>query len=285
MIGGVTVSNPTKVFWPEDGLTKLDLVRFYARISPAILPWLKDRALTLERCPEGLRQSCFFQKQAPAHLGSAVPTVRIPAPSAGRTIDYVVGGTRKTLLTLVNLGCIAMHTMNCRVDQLDHPDWLIFDLDPAADYGDAARAALLLNRQLEEHGLESFVKTSGARGLHVFVPLRRGPEQDRVRTYARLIAQTLASLEPGLVTLQARKRDRRAPVYVDIGRNAAGQTIVPPYSVRWRRGAPVSMPLAWDEVSARLKPSAFTVKTAEKRMALRDPWAGFFRKRQTLPRA
>lgn len=283
-LGGAVITNPAKLFWPEDGLTKLDLAQFYSRISAQILPWMKGRAVTLERCPEGIRKACFFQKQAPSNLSPDVPTIRIPAPTAGRDIDYVVGGTRKTLLTLVNLGCIAMHVMDSRVDQLDKPDWLAFDLDPEDGFGSAATAALLLREKLEDHGLESYVKTSGGRGLHVFVPLRRGAVQDQVRAYAAAIAAEMAREHPALVTVEARKARRRAPVYLDVMRNAAGQTVVPPFSVRWRPRAPVSMPLDWHEVSPRLDPNVFTIRTAERRMSAKAPWSSFFGRRQTLPR-
>ena len=191
-LGGAVITNPGKLFWPDEGFTKLDLAQFYTRIAAHILPWMKGRAITLERCPEGVRRSCFFQKQAPANLPEGIPTVRISAPSADRDIDYIVGGTRKTLLTLVNLGCIAMHVMNSRTDLLGKPDWLAFDLDPSDGFDAAARAALLLRSRLEDHGLESYVKTSGGRGLHVLVPLRRGAEQEHVRAYALAIARELA---------------------------------------------------------------------------------------------
>jgi bifunctional non-homologous end joining protein LigD len=283
-LGGAIITNPSKPFWPDEGLTKLDLAQFYSRIAGQILPWMKGRAVTLERCPEGVRSGCFFQKQAPANLPADIPTVSIAAPSAGRDVDYIVGGTRKTLLTLVNLGCIAMHVMDSRVDQLDKPDWLAFDLDPRDGFGSAARAALLLRDKLEDHGLEPYVKTSGGRGLHVLVPLRRGAVQDRVRADAAAIAAEMAAEHPELVTVEARKVRRRAPVSIDVMRNAAGQTIVPPFSVRWRPRAPVSMPLDWDEVSPRLDPNVFTIKTAERRMGAKAPWSSFFGHRQTLPR-
>jgi bifunctional non-homologous end joining protein LigD len=283
-LGGAIISNPAKPFWPEEGISKLDLAHFYARISSQILPWMKNRAVTLERCPEGIRKTCFFQKQAPENLPDGVPTIRIPAPSAGRDIDYIVGGTRKTLLVLVNLGCIAMHVTNSRIDQLDTPDWLTFDLDPADGFASAARVAPLLRAKLEDHGLEGYVKTSGSRGLHVFVPLRRGATEDQVRAYATRIAAEMAAEHPKLVTVEARKAKRRAPLYLDVTRNAFGQTIVPPFSVRWRPRAPVSMPLEWDEVSPRLDPAIFTIKSAERRMAARSPWSSFFGHRQTLPR-
>lgn len=283
-LGGAIITNPSKPFWPDEGLTKLDLAQFYSRIAGQIVPWMKGRAVTLERCPEGVRKACFFQKQAPADLPAGIPTVSIPAVTAGRDIDWIVGGTRKTLLTLVNLGCIAMHVMDSRVDQLDKPDWLAFDLDPEDGFASAARVALLLRDKLEDHGLEPYVKTSGGRGLHVFVPLRRGAVRDRVRAYASAIAAEMAREHPALVTVELRKARRRAPVYLDVMRNAAGQTIVPPFSVRWRPRAPVSMPLDWDEVSPRLDPNVFTIKTAERRMGAKAPWSSFFSHRQTLPR-
>jgi bifunctional non-homologous end joining protein LigD len=283
-LGGTVITNPSKPFWPDEGLTKLDLAQFYSRIAGHVLPWMKGRAITMERCPEGVRKSCFFQKQAPEHLSPDIPTVTIRAPTAGRDVDYIVGGTRKTLLALVNLGCIAMHVMNSRVDQTEKPDWLAFDLDPADGFPSAARAALLLRDKLEDHGLEPYVKTSGGRGLHVFVPLRRGALQDQVRAYAAAIAAEMAAEHPKLVTVEPRKAKRRAPVYLDIMRNASGQTIAPPFSVRWRPRAPVSMPLDWDEVSPRLDPVVFNIKTAERRMGAKAPWSSFFGRRQTLPR-
>lgn len=283
-LGGAIITNPGKLFWPAEGISKLELAEFYSRIASHIIPWMKGRAVVMERCPEGVRKTCFFQKQAPGNLSSDVPTVTIHAPSAGRDVDYIVGGTRKTLLTLVNLGCIAMHVMNSRIDQLDKPDWLAFDLDPADGFASAAKAALLLRAKLIDHGLEPYVKTSGGRGLHVLVPLRRGPNQDTVRAYATVIAGEMAAEHPQLVTIEARKAKRRAPVYLDVLRNASGQTLVPPFSARWRPRAPVSMPLDWDEVSPRLDPAVFTVRTAERRMAAKAPWSSFFGHRQTLPR-
>jgi bifunctional non-homologous end joining protein LigD len=177
-----------------------------------------------------------------------------------------------------------MHVMNSRTDLLDRPDWLAFDLDPSDGFPSAAKAGLLLRDRLSDHGLESFAKTSGGRGLHVFVPLRRGASQEQVRAYAAAIAKELATSHPKLVTVESRKAKRRAPVYLDIMRNALGQTIVPPFSVRWRPHAPVSMPLNWDEVSPRLNPDLFNIRTAERRIAAKSPWSCFFGHRQTLPR-
>lgn len=283
-LGGAVISNPSKPFWPDEGLTKLDLAQFYYHVAGHILPWMKGRAVTMERCPDGIGKTCSFQKQAPEDLPYGVPTVRVAAPTSARDVDYIVGGTRKTLLTLVNLGCIAMHVMNSRVDQLEHPDWLAFDLDPTDGFGSAARSALLLRARLEDHGLECYVKTSGGRGLHVLVPLRRGAGHAAVHAYAKVIAAEMAREHPALITIEPRKARRKAPVYMDVLRNASGQTIVPPFSVRWRPRAPVSMPLDWDEVSPRLDPAVFNIRTAAHRIGAKAPWSSFFGHRQTLPR-
>lgn len=253
-LGGIVITNPARTVWRQDPLTKLEVAQFYASIAGQILPWMKGRLVT-----------------APPNVPSEIP-------------GYILGGTRKMLLTLVNLGCVAVHVMNGRVDQLDKPDWMAFDLDPCDAFASAARAALLLRAKLEDHGLEGFVKTSGGRGLHVLVPLRRGAGQDRVRAYAAAIAAEMAVENPKLVTVDARKARRRAPVYLDVRRNAPGETIVLPFSVRCKPRAPVSMPLTWDEVSPRLDPMIFNIKTAERRMRAKSPWGSFFGHRQTLPR-
>jgi bifunctional non-homologous end joining protein LigD len=282
-IGGVRITHPDKIWWPDDGITKGDVAAFYDRISPAILPWLKDRPLTAERCPEGMAGPCFFQKNFPAAGG--MPTVPIRAESTGKIVHYVVGGTRKALLPLVNFGCIAIHVMNCRRDSLDRPDWLAFDLDPSSGgFREAARAGLLLRDLLDEAKLRSFPKTSGSRGLHVFVPLAAGAAQDSTRAFAAEIGARLAARAPKLVTVEMSKAKRGDRVFADALRNAFGQTIVPPYSVRRRPKAPVSTPLDWSEVDPKLDPASFHLRNFEKRLASADPWKAFWKSRQKLPR-
>jgi len=284
-IRGVAISNPEKIWWPDEGFTKLDIVRYYDAVWPQLRPWLRDRPLTAERCPDGMRGSCFYQKNFPA--GSrpvAAPRLRQRAASTGKDVEYLVGGDRKTLLGMVNLGCIAMHVMNARAASIERPDWLAFDLDPSSGtFADAARAGLALRRLLDDLGIRSFPKTSGSRGLHVFVPLRPGPDQGEVTASAAAIGAELAHREPKLVTVAHRKATRGERVYADAFRNAAWQTVVPPYSMRRRPRAPVSMPLEWDEVRAGLDPSRWNVRTAARRLAAGDPWAGFWRSRQRLP--
>lgn len=281
---GVTITHPDKVWWPDEGITKLDVVRFYAGVAPWLLPWMKDRPLAAERCPDGMKGECFFQKNFSEGLPADVPTMPIVAASTGRTVHYVVGGSRRTLLTLVNLGCIAIHVMNGRRRALGRPDWLAFDLDPESGaFADAARAGRLLHGILDELRIRSYPKTSGGRGLHVLVPFSPGPTQDQVRAFARAVGRMMGERAPGLVTTEMSRAKRRGRVFADALRNAFGQTIVAPYSVRRRPRAPISTPLAWDEVDAKLDPARFNLRTVDRRLAGRDPWADFWARRQRLP--
>jgi bifunctional non-homologous end joining protein LigD len=282
-ISGVQITHPHKVWWPDEGITKVDVARFYADIASQLRPWMADRPLVAERCPDGLRGDCFFQKNFTDGLPAGVPTKAIAAESAGRSVHYVIGGATKTLLALVNLGCIAVHVMNCRTGSLGRPDWLAFDLDPGSGaFADAARAGHLLRKVLDERRIRSYPKTSGGRGLHVLVPLRRGPTQEAVRAFAQDVGRAMAERAPRLVTVAMSKTQRRGRVFADALRNAFGQTIVAPYSVRRRPKAPVSTPLDWDEVDARLDPVRFNLRTIERRIARADPWAEFWTRRQGL---
>jgi bifunctional non-homologous end joining protein LigD len=283
-LGRVTVNHAHKIWWPEDSISKGDVATFYDAVAPRILPWMADHPLVAERCPEGMRGQCFFQKNFETGLPEDVPRASIRAASTGRSVDYAVGGSRRTLLAMVDLGCIAVHVMNCRTDSLDQPEWLAFDLDPGTGrFADAARVGQLLREELEALNLRSYPKTSGARGLHVFVPLRRGPDQDTVRAFARDLARRVARASPDSATVEMSKGKRGDRVFVDVLRNAFGQTIVPPYSVRRRPKAPVSTPLAWDEVTPTLDPSRFNLRTMARRLASSDPWRDFWHHRQALP--
>ena len=283
-IAGVEVSHPEKVWWPEEKITKLDVVKYYAAVASRILSWLKDHPLTAERCPDGMRGQCFFQKNFTEALPPGVRTRAITAESAGKTVHYVIGGSKKTLLALVNLGCIAVHVMNCHVDALDHPEWLAFDLDPASGkFSDAAKAGKILQKILEELRIRSYPKTSGGKGLHVFIPLRRGPNQEEARNFARHISEEMANRSPDLITVQMSKSKRRGRVFIDWLRNAFGQTIAAPYSVRRRPKAPISTPLHWEEVDPTLEPSFFNLRTIEHRFKRKDPWADFWKHLQVLP--
>lgn len=278
------VTHPDKVLWPDEGYTKTDLVDYYARVFPKLSPFLRDRLLVLERCPDGLRGSCFFQKEKPAGMPEATPTRRI-LHEKGFT-NYVVGGKLETQLALVNLGCIAVHVWASRARAPRKPDWVCFDLDPASGrFSDAVDAARAVKEALDALSLVSFPKTSGGKGLHVFVPLRVGPDADDVLRFAQRLGNRLSAAYPDRLTMEPRIRDRGSRVYLDPFRNAFGQTVVTPYSVRRHAGAPVSTPLGWSEVKAGLEPSAFTIATLESRLERRDPWADFFASRQSLAAA
>lgn len=284
-IGGVEISNADKVWWPDEGITKGDIARFYHAISPLLLPWMKDRPLTAERCPDGMQGGCFYRKNFPAgNIPVEAPRLTLRATSTGKDVNYLVGGSIEALLGLVRLGCISVHIMNSRVGSMTHADWLAFDLDPSSgEFSDTVRAGRALRTILDEQGLVSFPKTSGSRGLHVFVPLRAGHAQEDVTAFAVRIGEELARREPALVTMEFSKKARGTRVYADPFRNASLQTIVAPYSVRRRAGATISMPLAWDEVTARLDPRRFTIRTLEKHIATGDPWSDFKKRAQKLP--
>jgi len=284
-IGGIVISNANKVWWPEEGFTKGDIARYYDAISPLILPWMKDRPLTAERCPDGMLGGCFYRKNFPeGNIPVGAPRLRLRAESTGKDVNYLVGGTLEALLGLVRVGCIAMHVMTSRVRSLREADWLVFDLDPSSgEFADSVRAGRALHALLDEHKLPSYPKTSGSRGLHVFVPLRPGHSQDDVTAFAVGVGEELARREPDLVTMEHRKNARGPRVYADPWRNVYLQTIVTPYSVRRRPHATVSTPLAWDEVTAKLDPTRFTIRTIEKRIGKTDPWKDFGRRAARLP--
>jgi bifunctional non-homologous end joining protein LigD len=228
-VGGLEITHPHKIWWPEEKITKLDVVQYYAAGAKHILPWLKDHPLTAERCPDGMKGQCFFQKNFTGALPPDIRTRAIPAETTKEVVHYAVGGSKKTLLALVNLGCIAIHVMNCHISTLDRPEWMAFDLDPSAGkFSDAAKAGKILRKILDELRILSFPKTSGGKGIHVFIPLKRGPSQEEVRQFARQVGEEMARQSPELITVEMTKSKRRGRVFIDWLRNAFGQTIAAP---------------------------------------------------------
>ena len=280
----IVVSNPDKVFWPKQGYTKLDLIEYYNAIFPKLSPYVKDRILTLERCPDGMEGECFFQKQIPKGMPPGTPTRRIAHESdAGAVTDYVVGGSLTTQLALANLGCIPVHVMASRASSPRQPDWVCIDIDPeSGKFADAARAGLHVKVALDALKLESFAKTSGSRGMHVLVPIRTGPDADEVLAFAEAFVARLASAYPDELTVEHSIAARRDRVYLDPFRNGFGQTVVAPYSVRRREKAPISTPLEWSEVKPTLIPSDFNIGNFHKRLGRPDPWKNFFQARQSM---
>ena len=275
------ISHPDKIFWPDEGYTKLDLAQFYQSVFAKLRPFVKDHLLTLERCPDGMRGECFYQKEKPKGMPEGTPSKAIRHKTG--TTRYVVGGLVATQLAMVNLGCIAVHAMAGTADSPRQPQWICFDLDPqSGEFRDAAEAALRVKEALDRLRLTSFAKTSGSRGMHVFIPLRKGPDANDVLAFARGFCERLAAAHPRALTVEHSIQARGQRVYLDPFRNAFGQTVVTPYSVRRRPKAPVSTPLDWSEVTAKLDPRDFNLGNFSARIRQNDPWVDFFRTRQPL---
>jgi bifunctional non-homologous end joining protein LigD len=277
----VEITHPDKIYWPDDGYTKGALADYYAAVFPRLQPYVEDRLLTLERCPDGLRGQCFYQREAPKGLPAGTPTQRVRDATGSTT--HVVGGRLETQLALANLGCIPVHVWSARRRAPQRPDWVCFDIDPTSgQFADAARAALRVKGRLDALGLRSFAKTSGSRGIHVLIPIRPGPDNAGVLAFAEGFSRVLADAYPRELTVEARVRARRGRVYLDPFRNGFAQTVVAPFSVRRRPKAPISTPLDWSEVTPRLDPSQFNLGTYARRFDGPDPWKDFFRQKQSL---
>jgi bifunctional non-homologous end joining protein LigD len=263
----VTITNPAKVFWPDEGYTKAELVEYYERVSGWLLPYLRDRPLVLARYPDGILGKTFFQKDAPEWAPEWIRRERIHAKGVERDIDYFVVDDVEALRYVANTGTIPLHLWASRVGTIERPDWLVLDLDPkGAPFTDVVKVALALRGILERLELPSYPKTSGATGLHIMLPLGARYSYEETRTFARLLATLTVEAVPAISTIARMINTRGGKVYVDFGQNGPGQTIVSPLSVRPLAGAPVSMPLRWPEVTARLDPRRFTIRTAPARL-------------------
>jgi bifunctional non-homologous end joining protein LigD len=286
------LSNLDKVFWPEEGITKGDLLAYYRDVAPAILPHLKNRPFTMKRYPDGWKGKFFFQKDAPKHMPDWIPTARFEAstrdrPPQRRMIDFPLVNDELALLWMVNMGCIDMNTWYSRVDKPSRPDWVLFDLDPSPDVGfpETVQVALLIKETLDLLGLVSFPKTSGSEGIHVLVPIARRYTYSDTREFSEIIAGAIARAHPGLATTEWTKAKRRG-VLIDSNQNGEGKTIASVYSVRPKAGAPVSTPLRWDEVNESLDPSEFTMDAVLERVASEgDLFEGVLTTKQLLGEA
>lgn len=269
----VKITNPKKVFWPNEGYTKADLIAYYEAAAPLILPYLKDRPVVLTRYPEGIKGRSFFQKDAPDFVPDWVRTERIYSKDADREIDYFVIHDAKTLRYVINLGTIPLHLWSSRLDSLDRPDWLVLDLDPkGAPFAHVVKVAAALHRILRELRLPGYLKTSGATGLHILVPLGAEYTHEEARTFAGLLASLAVQAEPELATIARPIKARDGKVYIDYVQNGHGRTIVAPFSVRPLPGTPVSCPLRWEELTPRLSPGKFTIRSVRARFEkLADP--------------
>ena len=268
----VRLTNLKKVFWPE-GYTKADLIGYYESVAPLLLPYLRDRPVVLTRYPDGIEGKSFFQKDAPVFVPDWVRTEIVHSGDGERDIRYFVIDDLESLRYVANLGTIPLHVWSARVASLEKPDWLVLDLDPKeAPFAHVVRVARALKTILDGLRLPGYIKTSGATGLHVQIPMGRRYTHEETRTFARLLAMLTVEAVPEISTVTRSIKGRGGKVYVDFGQNGRGNTIVAPYSVRPLPGAPASCPLRWDEVTARLDPARFTIRTLPKRFeSMSDP--------------
>jgi bifunctional non-homologous end joining protein LigD len=275
------------VFWPAERYTKGDLIAYYEAMAPHLLPYLQNRPVVLTRYPDGIEGKSFYQKDAPDFVPDWIRTARVAAHDAGRDIDYFVLDDLDALRYVANLGAIPLHLWGSRVGALERPDWLVLDLDPkGAPFAHVVRLARRLHRILADLELESYPKTSGATGLHVLVPLGARYAWAEAREFAHLVALLAVEEEGEIATVVRPVQARGGKVYVDYLQNAHGQTIVAPFSVRPLPGAPVSCPLRWAEVTDRLDPKRFTIRTVPPRVAQQgDPMAPVLRGGVDLARA
>jgi bifunctional non-homologous end joining protein LigD len=279
----VKLSNPDKVLFPAAGLTKADLIEYYERIAPVMLPHVAGRPLSLVRYPSGIEAEGFMQKNASDYFPDWIRRARLAKQDGA--VDHVVAEDAATLVYLANQACVTFHVGLARVDRIDHPDRMVIDLDPSDDdFAKVKRAAREARALLEEVGLAPFLQITGSRGLHLWVPLDRSADFDQVRDFAGQAAELLVARRPHELTTAQRKAKRGDRVFVDVGRNAYAQTAVAPYSVRARPQAPVATPIDWAELDdPKLEPQRYTIRNLFRRLGRKqDPWAEIERHARAL---
>ncbi|OPL19239.1 MAG: hypothetical protein AVO35_11720 [Candidatus Aegiribacteria sp. MLS_C] len=281
-IGGreIDLSNRDKVFFPESGITKGDLVDYYRGVAGTMVQHMRYYGVSMHRYPDGIRGEGFYQKDAGDYFPEWLKTVRIPGKEGGSYSAPVVDGVA-SLVYLADQAVVTPHLYLSRIDDLSHPDRMVFDLDPperTEDFSAVRRAALDLREMLSELDITAFVNTTGSKGYHLVVPLKRGPGFDDVRDFARGVARVLAGRHPDSYTLEHRKEKRKGRVFLDTLRNSYGATAVAPYAVRALPGAPVATPLSWRELEEGAAPGDWDIGSIPRRFAqTEDPWHGIRR--------
>ena len=281
-VEGVRLSDPEKVLYPEQGITKHALADYYRAVADWILPHVARRPISLVRCPAGRQKKCFFQR----HAGSGVPTELSEIAIAGFEEPYLYIRDERGLIALVQIGVLEIHPWGALIDRPDRPDRVIFDLDPGEGLGfaDVMQAARDVRDTLKRRDLQSFVKTTGGKGLHVVVPIARRHGWAEVKRWAKAVATGMAADAPQRYLTRIAKAERKGRIFIDYLRNDPTSTAIAPYSTRARVGAPVATPLDWDELTARLDPAGFTIATVPGRLARlkADPWREMAGLRQRL---
>ncbi len=280
----IAVSNADRVMFPSDGITKGDIVDYYRRVAPWMVPHVKDRPVSMQRVRENIDTQVFYQKDMPSHFPDWIN--RVTVPKVGGTVTHVVCDNAETLVYIANQGCITPHVWLSRVAALDKPDRMIIDLDPGdGGVADARFAARLARELLTEAGLVPYLMATGSRGYHVVVPLRPNEGFEEVREVCFGLAEALARRAPDRLTTEFYKAERAGRLFLDCNRNAWAQTAVPPFAVRPKPGAPVAVPLDWEELDTA-EPDGWTVRTVMERLeAGADPWADLGRRMRTLTAA
>lgn len=285
VVAGIALTHPERILWPAISFRKLDLARLYEQIADWMLPHLRGRPLTLVRCPDGIGESCFYMKHSPQWAAPSLKRVRIPEQR--KRGEYLVADSVEALVGLVQMSVTEIHTWNSTVEHLEEPDRIVLDLDPGPEvrWPQIVAAARLLRQALKELKLESFVKTTGGSGLHVVVPLEPRSTWARSLDFARRFAEAIVAHEPGLYTTAFARAGREQKILIDYLRNNRTNTSVAAFSTRATEKAPMSVPLAWDELSPRLHSDHYNVANlpARLRSLRQDPWAAYWRCRQTLP--
>jgi bifunctional non-homologous end joining protein LigD len=274
---GFELTNLDKVLYPEQGITKAQLVAYLAVAAEHMLPQLANRPLTLVRCPEGRHKPCFFQKKIFPGSPKAIKTVEIEEES-GETVEYMQVGDMAGLIGLAQLGTLEIHTWGCHSDKVERPDFMVFDLDPdpGLEWDRVALAAFEVRKRLRALGIESWVKTTGGKGLHVCAPIKRNINWDDFKQWTKQFADKLAEDDPKSFTSNMAKAARKNRIFVDYLRNGRNATFIAPYSPRARENAPVAVPITWEELAHGVEPASFTTQTVPLRLAKlkKDPWDG-----------
>jgi len=287
-VGGhnLKLTNLGKVFWPEEGYTKADLIDYYREIAPFILPYLRDRPESLHRHPNGIGQKGFFQKDMPPETPDWIETCSVYSPSHGKQVRYLVCQEEATLIYLANLACIEINPWSSRTAALDRPDFIVLDLDPLEiDFSHVIECALIARRILDALDIPSYCKTSGSRGMHIYIPMGARYDYDQAKQFAQLLATLVHSQYPAHTSLERMPAKRRGKIYVDFLQNRDGQTLAAPYSARPKPHATVSTPLRWEEVRPGLDPAQFTIKTIHGRLdKVGDLWKPVLGEGVDLPR-
>jgi bifunctional non-homologous end joining protein LigD len=283
----VKLSSQDKILFPKSKITKGDLVSYYQRIAPYMIPLIYNHPLTLRRFPNGITHEGFYQKEVSAYFPKWIKRKEIKRRSVDEFVTYAIGNDTATLVYLANQGTLVFHIWLSTAQKITHPDRMIFDLDPSNNrsWPQIKKTAKQIKKKLEAYGLTPFLMTSGSKGLHITTPLTQTATFDKVRAFTKKIAEELVEENPKTLTVEIRKEKRGTKIFIDTLRNQWAQLGVAPYSARAKEGAPIATPIEWSELSnSKLNPQAYTIKNIFRRLSRKkNPWKDFYKKAHALP--